>query len=58
MKGKVKTYSLIHYRSSDESIILLRNFIDSFQQIEEDHDGNEVEGVYHRTKRNSDRGVT
>lgn len=44
--------------SSDESIILLRKFIDSFQQIEEDHDENEVEGVYHRTKRNSDRGVT
>jgi len=44
--------------SSDESVILLRNFIDSFQGLKENDEDNEEEGVYHRVKRNGDRGVT
>ena len=55
---KHEMFSLFLFRSSDESVILLRNFIDSFQGLKENDEDNEEEGVYHRVKRNGDRGVT
>ena len=36
----------------------LRKFIDAFHQLDENYEDKDVEGVYHREKRESDRGVT
>ena len=45
-------------RESNGAIIQLRKFIDAFHLMEENSSGNEEEDVYHREKRNVDRGVT
>ena len=46
------------HRESNGAVIQLRKFIDAFHQMEEDSNDNEEEDVYHREKRNVDRGVT
>ena len=52
-------YQTFVFRSTDEAVIQLRKFLNAFHPIDNrDGDNEETEGVYHREKRQVDRGVT